>query len=114
MMEVFALTNERALPVNFVEFKVAQASASNLYHWGFETPAAMMVAEELSRKTANLLKKRVSSQWLEAVQKANLWSRWPKPADERAKFRADLYLSDTNILRLKIALRATLAEFAHR
>ncbi len=48
------------------------------------------------------------------MQKANLWSRWPKPADERARFRADFYLSDTNILRLKIALRATIAEFMPR
>lgn len=48
------------------------------------------------------------------MQEANLWSRWPKPADGRASFRADLYLSDTNILRLKIALRATLVGFAAR
>ncbi len=111
-MEVFVLMNERALSANFIEFKVAQASASNLCHWGFETPAAIVIVDELSRKAVHLLDKRVFSQWLEAVQKANLWSRWPQPADERASFRADLYLSDTNILRLKIAVRATLVEFA--
>jgi len=108
------LANERAASVSFVEFKVAQASASNLYHWGFETPAAIAIVDELSRKAAYLLEKRVFSQCLEAVQEANLWSRWPKPAVQRASFRADLYLSDTNILRLKIALRATLVGFAAR
>ncbi|KAK4045488.1 hypothetical protein OUZ56_033112 [Daphnia magna] len=95
-------------------WRVAKVSASNLYDWGFETPAAIVIVDELSRKAAHLLEKRVSSQWFEAVKKANLWSRESLPADERARFRADLYLSDTNILRLKIALRATIAEFTPR
>lgn len=58
-MEAYTLANERAASVSFVEFKVAQASASNLYHWGFETPAAIAIVDELSRKAAYLLEKRV-------------------------------------------------------
>lgn len=112
--EGFALMIERAISVGFVEFKVAKISASNLYDWGFETPAAIVIVNELSKRAAHLLEKRVVPQWFEAVKKANLWSRWLKPADERARFRADLYLSDTNIFRLKIALRATIAEFSPR
>lgn len=106
--------NERALSVSFVEFRVAKVAASNLRHWAFETPAAIVIVDELSRKAVHLLDKRIFLQWLEAVQKANLWSRESLPADERARFRADLYLSDTNILRLKSALRATIAEFMPR
>lgn len=51
--------NERALSVSFVEFRVAKVAASNLRHWAFETPAAIVIVDELSRKAVHLLDKRI-------------------------------------------------------
>jgi hypothetical protein len=58
-MVVFVLMNERALSVSFVEFRVAKVAASNLRHWAFETPAAIVIVDELSRKAVHLLDKRI-------------------------------------------------------